>query len=122
MRYPNIKICFAHGGGIIPGLIGRWDHAWEVREEGKVVIDEPPSTYFKKLYFDDLVHSPAVLQALVTIAGPERVVVGTDYNYDMGQYPPAEHRLDGVALTVEQREMIEHKTAARLLRIEDRIS
>lgn len=121
-RYPNIKICFAHGGGIIPGLIGRWDHGWEVRDEGKVVIDKPPSTYFKKLYFDDLVHSDDVLQALLTIAGPERVVIGTDYNYDMGQYPPAEHRLDRVALTTEQREMIEHKTAARLLRIEDRIA
>jgi aminocarboxymuconate-semialdehyde decarboxylase len=122
MRYPNIKICFAHGGGIAPSLIGRWDHTWEVREEPKVVIDEPPSTYFKKLYFDDLVHSAAVLQGLVTIVGADRVVIGTDYNYDMGQYPPAEHRLDGVSLTTDERDMIEHKTAARLLRIEDRIS
>lgn len=120
-RYPNIKICFAHGGGIAPSLIGRWDHTWEVREEAQVAIDEPPSTYFKKLYFDDLVHSETVLQGLVTIVGPERVVIGTDYNYDMGQYPPAEHRLDGVSLTTEERELIEHKTAARLLRIEDRI-
>ena len=49
------------------------------------------------------------------------VVIGTDYNYDMGQYPPAEHRLDRVALTREQRENIEYKTAARLLRIEARL-
>ncbi len=120
-RYPNIKICFAHGGGIAPGLIGRWDHGWEVRDEGKVVIDKPPSTYFKKLYFDDLTHGDDVLQALLTISDPEHVVIGTDYNYDMGQYPPAAHRLDRVPLTTEQRENIEWKTAARLLRIEDRV-
>ena len=119
-RYPNIKICFAHAGGIIPGLIGRWDHGWSVREEGKVVIDKPPSTYFRQLYFDHLAHSDDVLRALLTIAGPDRVVIGTDYNYDMGQYPP-KARLDRIALDAADRRLIESETAAHLLRRPDLI-
>ena len=75
-RYPTLKICFAHGGGIVPGLIGRWDHGWEVRAESQQRIERPPSAYFQQLYFDNLVHSDAVLGALLSIASPERVVVG----------------------------------------------
>ena len=119
-RYPNIKFCCAHGGGIAPSLIGRWDHVWSVREEPKVVISEPPSTYFRKFYWDDLVHSDAVLEGLFRIVGKDRVLVGTDYNYDMGQYPP-KARLDRMQLTVPERRAIEHETAARLLRREDLI-
>lgn len=119
-RYPNIKICCAHGGGIAPALIGRWDHVWSVREEPKVVINEPPSTYFRQFYWDDLVHSDLMLESLFRIAGKDRVLVGTDYNYDMGQYPP-KARLDRMQLTVPERNAIEHETAARLLRREDLI-
>lgn len=119
-RYPNIKFCCAHGGGIAPALIGRWDHVWSVREEPKVVISEPPSTYFRKFYWDDLVHSDKMLDSLFLIVGKDRVVVGTDYNYDMGQYPP-KARLDRMALSAPERRAIEHETAARLLRREDLI-
>ena len=115
-RYPNIKICFAHGGGIVPGLIGRWDHGWEVRAEAKAVIDRPPSTYFAQLYFDDLVHSDAVLRALLDISSAERVVLGTDYPYDMGERNPGAV-LQRQNLPPEQRRMIESETAISLLRI-----
>ena len=118
-RYPNLKICFAHGGGIVPGLIGRWDHGWEVRAEAKLNIDRPPSRYLRQLYFDDLVHSDAVLRALLDIASAEHVVVGTDYPYDMGERQPGAV-LDRQALTPEQRRAIGSETAARLLRVGDR--
>ncbi len=119
-RYPNIKICFAHGGGILPGLIGRWDHGWEARSEAKVHIDKPPSTYFKQLYFDDLVHSDAVLRALLDISSADHIVVGTDYPYDMGERQPGAV-IERQNLTPAQRQAMESGTAARLLRIEDRL-
>ena len=56
-RYPNIKVCLAHGGGMTSSLVGRWDHGWEARAEASQAIDRPPSEYLKLLYFDDLVHS-----------------------------------------------------------------
>ncbi len=119
-RYPTLKICFAHGGGIVPGLIGRWDHGWEVRAESQQRIDRPPSTYFQQLYFDNLVHSDTVLEALLSIASPERVVVGTDYPYDMGERQPGavlERAEAAGRLTPAQREAVSYQTAARLLRI-----
>ena len=119
-RYPKIKICLAHGGGIVPGLIGRWDHGWEVRAEAQRQIDRPPSAYFEQLYFDYLTHSDAVLAALFAIASPERVVVGTDYPYDMGERRPGavlERAEAAGVLTAAQREAVSCGTAARLLRV-----
>jgi len=119
-RYPNIKVCLAHGGGIVPGLIGRWDHGWEVRAESQRQIDRPPSEYFKQLYFDDLTHNDAVLAALCSIASPERVVVGTDYPYDMAERQPVmvlDRAEAAGVLTGAEREAVSYETAARLLRI-----
>jgi aminocarboxymuconate-semialdehyde decarboxylase len=82
-RHPELKILAAHGGGYLPSTIGRSDHAWKVRPEARGCV-EPPSSYLKKLYFDSLVHNPAELRELVAAAGPERVLLGSDYPFDMG--------------------------------------
>ncbi len=116
-RYPNIKICLAHGGGMTPAVIGRWDHGWKVRPEGKVVIDQPPSTYYKQLYFDNLCHGDTVMAALIESAGTDRVVVGTDYPYDMMERDPVA-RLEAQSLAAADRRKIESETAARLLRLD----
>ena len=54
-RFPELKICIAHGGGYIPGYWGRFDHAFAHREDCRVTIKKPPSEYLKKLYFDTVV-------------------------------------------------------------------
>jgi len=115
-RYPNLKVCLAHGGGITASVVGRWDHGWEARAEAHQAIERPPSEYFAQLYFDDLVHSPRVLRALLDAAGPDHVVVGTDYPFDMGERHPA-GVLDALQLAPQQRAAIESETAARLLRL-----
>ncbi|AXJ08744.1 amidohydrolase family protein [Arthrobacter sp. PM3] len=86
-RHPNLKVLAAHGGGYLPSTIGRSDHAWKVRPEARGCA-EPPSAYLKRLYFDSLVHSPAELRALVAAAGPEQVLLGSDYPFDMGSEDP----------------------------------
>jgi aminocarboxymuconate-semialdehyde decarboxylase len=87
-RHPGLKVLAAHGGGYLPTTIGRSDHAWKVRPEARGCV-EPPSQYLKKLYFDSLVHNPAELRALVAAAGPEQVLLGSDYPFDMGSDNPA---------------------------------
>ncbi len=87
-RHPGLKVLAAHGGGYLPTNLGRSDHAWKVRPEAHGCA-EPPSTYLKKLYFDSLVHSPTELRALVAAAGPEQVLLGSDYPFDMGSDDPA---------------------------------
>ncbi len=120
-RYPDLKLCLAHGGGVTPSIIERWDHAWTVREECRVAIDESPSTYFNKLYFDDLVHGDKTLANLINMVGTSQILAGTDYIYDMGQYPP-KARIDNANLDHDEREDIRWRTAARLLRMEDRFA
>ena len=86
-RHPGLKIVAAHGGGYLPTYIGRSDHAWRARPEAHGCA-EPPSSYLRRLWFDSLVHDPAVLRHLVEVAGADRVVLGSDYPFDMGTDDP----------------------------------
>ncbi|MEC3975479.1 amidohydrolase family protein [Amycolatopsis sp. H20-H5] len=86
-RHPELKILAAHGGGYLPGHLGRSDHAWRVRPEARRCA-EPPSHYLRRLWFDSLVHSRSVLRGLVEAAGPDRVLLGSDYPFDMGAADP----------------------------------
>ena len=69
-RFPELKICIAHGGGYIPGYWGRFDHAFAHREDCRVTIKKPPSEYLKKLYFDTVVFDERELKHLIEIWAP----------------------------------------------------
>ena len=86
-RHPRLRIVAAHGGGYLPGYIGRSDHAWRVRPEAHG-CSEPPSSYLRRLWFDSLVHDKAGLRTLVAAAGADRVVLGSDFPFDMGVEDP----------------------------------
>jgi aminocarboxymuconate-semialdehyde decarboxylase len=83
-RHPKLQICLAHGGGFVPYQAGRFIHGWHVREEPKRRLAEPPTQSLKRFYFDTIVHSKEVLAFLVGNAGAERVLLGSDYPFDMG--------------------------------------
>jgi aminocarboxymuconate-semialdehyde decarboxylase len=90
-RYPNLKIIAAHGGGFLPAYSGRIDHAWGARSDSHAGLPKPPSTYLKKFYLDTIVFTPHQLEALVALFGVEKILLGTDYPYDMADYDPIEH-------------------------------
>ncbi|MFI0543925.1 amidohydrolase family protein [Streptomyces sp. WSLK1-3] len=86
-RHPDLKLVAAHGGGYLPTHIGRSDHAWRVRPDARGCAREP-SSYLKQLYVDSLVHDPQVLRALVAACGADRVLLGSDFPFDMGTEEP----------------------------------
>ncbi|MGI5379174.1 amidohydrolase family protein [Streptomyces sp. CA-251387] len=86
-RHPGLKLVAAHGGGYLPTHIGRSDHAWRVRPDARSCSREP-SSYLRRLYFDSLVHDPLVLRALIGTVGPDRVLLGSDFPFDMGTDDP----------------------------------
>jgi aminocarboxymuconate-semialdehyde decarboxylase len=86
-RHPGLKLIAAHGGGYLPTHIGRSDHAWGARPDARDCAREP-SSYLKQLYFDSLVHDPHVLRELVRAAGADRVLLGSDFPFDMGSEDP----------------------------------
>jgi aminocarboxymuconate-semialdehyde decarboxylase len=84
-RHPNIKFFFVHGGGFAPWQAGRFAHGWQVRAEPKVHLkDHGPEKALGTLYYDTILHAQPQLQCLVSMIGPGRVVLGSDYPYDMG--------------------------------------
>ncbi|MFE9444609.1 amidohydrolase family protein [Streptomyces sp. NPDC006602] len=87
-RHPGLKLIAAHGGGYLPTHIGRADHAWSVRSDAGADCAHLPSSYLKRLHFDSLVHDPHVLHALIAAAGADRVLLGSDFPFDMGTEDP----------------------------------
>ena len=113
-RLPDLRICFAHGGGAFPFTLGRLDHAWSVRPEGPELIPRRPREYARLLHFDSLTHSPSNLRFLVAEFGAERVVMGSDYPFDLGSPDPVA-AVGEAGLDPGARALIEGGTAAAFL-------
>ena len=82
-RLPGLRLCSCHGGGYLSHCAGRIDHAWRVRPEARCT-PQPPSHYLRRIWHDCLVHSPQQLRHLIDCVGADRVVLGSDYPFDMG--------------------------------------
>jgi aminocarboxymuconate-semialdehyde decarboxylase len=115
-RVPDLRICFAHGGGAFPFTLGRLDYGWAVRPEGPASIPKRPREYARLLHFDSLTHSPANLRFLVNEFGAERVAMGSDYPFDMGSPDPVA-AVGEAGLDPSARALIEGGTAARFLEL-----
>src|SRR5205823_12382562 len=114
---PNLTICLAHGGGYTCFGIGRMDRGWQVRAEARAYIQQPPSTYLSKFYYDCLTHSEAALRMLIDTVGIDRVVFGTDWPADMAIDWPVAWVLSLESLTQEEKEAILYKDLEQLLGI-----
>ena len=117
-EHPGIKLVLLHGGGYLPFYGSRADHAWEVRPETRVAIpDNPPSHYLKKLFYDSMVFQPLYLRHLIEIVGVDRVMLGTDYPFDMGETDPLGLIGATDGLSEEDREAISGGNAARIFEL-----
>ncbi|MGY4709116.1 amidohydrolase family protein [Mycolicibacterium sp. CBM1] len=85
----GLRICFVHGGGCAPGLLGRWNHAWSARTDVSARAARPPVESFGDLYFDTVTHGSAQLALLGELTGRDKIVCGSDYPFDMAEAEPA---------------------------------
>jgi aminocarboxymuconate-semialdehyde decarboxylase len=88
-RLPNLKVAFAHGGGSFPATLGRVKHGFDVRPD-LCAIDNPvsPMEYIGKFWIDSLVHDPTMLQYVVDLLGADKIALGTDYPFPLGELQP----------------------------------
>lgn len=88
-RFPKLKVAFAHGGGSFPATIGRVQHGFDVRPD-LTAIDNAvsPSNYLGKFFVDTLTHDPRALQYIIDLIGENRVMLGTDYPFPLGELEP----------------------------------
>lgn len=88
-RHPNLRVAFAHGGGSFPATIGRIEHAYNVRPD-LMTVDNPhnPRKYLEQIYLDTLVHDKGMLDYVLNLMGPEKLALGTDYPFPLGELEP----------------------------------
>jgi aminocarboxymuconate-semialdehyde decarboxylase len=88
-KYPNLRIAFAHGGGAFPFTAGRIDHGFNVRPDLCAADNEVlPSSYLKQFYVDSLVHDENAMNFIIQTMGVERIAMGSDYPFPLGEHHP----------------------------------
>jgi aminocarboxymuconate-semialdehyde decarboxylase len=115
-RLPKLRVAFAHGGGAFPGTLGRIEHGFEARPD-LCAVDNPvsPREYLKHFYVDSLVHDGPTLRFLVDLFGADRIALGTDYPFPLGEAAPGK-LIEGMpGLTVAERERLLRGTALEWL-------
>ncbi len=116
-RHPALKLYVAHGGGYLPFHAGRMEHAWHARSDVRASSKMPPSHYLRKnFWWDTVVFDPRSLRHLIDLYGADRVMLGTDYPFDMGEEDPIGlfHRAGNI--TREEAEAVLGGNAEGLLR------
>ena len=116
-RYPGLKICAAHGGGYLPSYIGRSDHCVENWPDVCKPTEQLPSKYLHQLYFDTLVYSTENLRHLIATVGADRLVIGTDFPFNMSKKDAVDHLLSVADVSPQDQEAMLGSTAAKLLGI-----
>ena len=113
-RLPDLRICFAHGGGAFPFTLGRLDYGWSVRVEGPAAIPRRPREYARRIWVDSLSHGDGNLRFIVQEFGADRVMMGSDYPFDLGAPDPVAS-VGEAGLAADARAAIEGGTAERFL-------
>jgi aminocarboxymuconate-semialdehyde decarboxylase len=88
-RLPKLRVAFAHGGGSFPGTFGRIEHGFNVRPDLVAVNNQVnPKEYLGKFYLDSLVHDAPTLEYLISLVGANRIALGSDYPFPLGELQP----------------------------------
>jgi len=88
-RFPKLSVCLPHAGGTLPYLIGRLDRGQKVRRELRH-MKRKPSAYLRRFTYDTISHAPEPLRYLIDLVGADRVMIGSDYCFDLGYERPVQ--------------------------------
>jgi aminocarboxymuconate-semialdehyde decarboxylase len=114
-RHPRLEVNLPHAGGAFPYLIGRIDRGWKMRPETRA-LPQAPSAYLRRFSYDTISHSAPLMRYLISQVGADRVMIGSDYCYDMGYDEPV-RMLDELGLAAQDRDLILAGNAARVLKL-----
>lgn len=115
---PRLKVLLLHAAGVFPMVLGRLDHGHRVRPECQQAIPRPPSDYLPQLWADTIAHDAETLRFTLDRIGAERVVLGSDYPFDMGLADPIKAIRDVPGLREAERAAVLESNARRLLRLD----
>ncbi len=112
---PALEVNLPHAGGVLPILTGRWDHGYRVRAELKH-MKRPPSDYLRRFTYDTIAHSAEIMKFVIQQVGVDRITLGDDYFFDMGDAEPVAV-VDALGLNPQERAMVLGGNAAKLLKL-----
>lgn len=113
-EFPNLKIYLAHAGGCVPYIRGRWEHGWRNAPAARSRITHPPSYYLDRFLYDTVAHWSEALTYLIKTVGADKVMLGTDYPFDVGDFLPVRHVEELAAVPAESRRQIIEENAPKL--------
>ncbi|XP_037558439.1 2-amino-3-carboxymuconate-6-semialdehyde decarboxylase-like [Dermacentor silvarum] len=118
-RFPRLKLCFAHGAGSFPYTVGRIQHGFDVRPDLCAVDNKAaPKSYLGEIYADSLVHGHGALKLLLDTLGEDRVMLGSDYPYPLGEIERPGRLIETSGFQDSVKEKLLWKNAASFLGIE----
>jgi aminocarboxymuconate-semialdehyde decarboxylase len=88
-RYTDVKILLAHGGGFLPYQVGRLNTGYYKWKAVSGHLNRSPEQYLKQFWYDTVLWNPAGLQYLIDLVGEDRVVPGSDFPFDLCEWPPS---------------------------------
>jgi aminocarboxymuconate-semialdehyde decarboxylase len=116
-KLPKLRVAFAHGGGAFPGLIGRLEHGFRVRPDIVATANKRnPRDYIGRFFVDSLVHEPAMLNYMINLFGANRIALGSDYPFPLGEHHPGK-MIESMALDERTRDWLLADTALEWLNL-----
>src|SRR5689334_1561173 len=123
-RFPKLRVAFAHGGGAFPGTIGRIEHGFHVRPDLVAIDNETnPRKYLAsdkgpgRIYVDSLVHDADAMKLLIKVFGAQRVALGSDYPFPLGEAEPGKLIESIAELSTKEKAQVLSETAKEFLGI-----
>ncbi|MCS7246538.1 MAG: amidohydrolase [Thermomicrobium sp.] len=99
-RYPQVRIVLAHGGGYLPYQLGRLEKGYEVWEAVRRQLAEPPGAYLRRFWYDTVLWRTETIAYLRAVVGPDRLVPGSDFPFDLAMWPPQDLPAEHAAVTL----------------------
>ena len=116
-KLPKFKLVASHVGGIFPFLRGRIETCFNAYPECKVHIQEPPSTFLKRVWMDSIIYDNDVLMSALAFSGIEKMMLGTDHPHQIGDIQHAVKRIRDLDIPEADKELILGGNAEKLLKL-----
>ncbi|HWB63610.1 MAG TPA: amidohydrolase family protein [Chitinophagales bacterium] len=120
-RFPHIRFAFAHGGGSFFSGLGRIARGFDVRPD-LTAIDNPvnPKNYLGHFYVDSLAHDEKFLQYIIDLIGEDKICLGTDYPFPLGESVPGEE-IEMLQLPKKSKDKLLYKNALKWLNLDEKL-
>jgi aminocarboxymuconate-semialdehyde decarboxylase len=113
--FPDIRWIVAHLGGAVPYLMERLDNGWRDFQECRAKIDELPSVYLKRLYYDTVNFNPHMLKMVREMIGADHMLMGSDYPHLLGSIDRAVSSIESLDIPDDEKRRIFEGTALSIL-------